>query len=133
MTLKIISTLVGSALAYGLGALWYMVLSKPWMKAAKITEEEVAGTSSLPYLMALLVWVVTSAILNFRIYPGLVEGSTFISVFRVTVGLWLCFGLLSTVLSTYFGNRGRNLIWIDGGYTLIGGLVIGAAHYLIAA
>ena len=55
-----------------------------------------------------------------------------VSVFRMTIGTWLAFGLLSTLLSTLYGLRGLNLIWIDGGYVLAGGLLIAASHTFIA-
>ena len=55
-----------------------------------------------------------------------------VNVFRVTIGMWLTFGLLSTLLSTLYGLRGLNLIWIDGGYVLAGGLLIAASYTFIA-
>lgn len=46
--------------------------------------------------------------------------------------MWLAFGLLSTLMSTLYGLRGLNLIWIDGGYVLAGGLLIAASYTFIA-
>ena len=54
-----------------------------------------------------------------------------VNPFRAVIGMWLTFGLLSTVLSTLYGMRGRNLIWIDGGYILCGSLLITAAYTFI--
>ena len=132
MTWTLVSIFVGGFLAYGVGIPWYMILSKPWMAAARVTNEDVNQTSPMPYLMALLAWLVAAAVLNLHIYPELVGDKGVIHALRVTVGLWLCFGLLSTVLSTFFGRRGLNLIWIDGGYTLLGGLVLALCYSLIA-
>ena len=127
-----LSILLGAGLAYGIGVPWYMILSKPWMAAARVSEQEVNSTSPLPYILAILAWLVAATILNLHIYPALVGEANLIYTLRVTVGLWICFGLLSTVLSTGFGRRGFNLLWIDGGYTLIGGMLIALMYHLIA-
>ena len=42
----IVSTLIGAVAAYALGVLWYMLLSGPWMKAAKLTRDDIGGGSS---------------------------------------------------------------------------------------
>ena len=128
-----VSILVGGLLAYGIGVPWYMLLSKPWMAAARVSEEDVNGTSPLPYIAAVIAWLVAAFILNMHLYPELVEGRGLVYTLRATVGLWICFGLLSTVLSTMFGRRGYALLWIDGGYTLLGGLVIGLVYHFIVA
>ena len=45
--------------------------------------------------------------------------------------MWLAFALLSTLLSTLYGMRGKNLIWIDAGYVLGGALLITAAFVFV--
>lgn len=127
----VLSIVLGGVLAYGIGVPWYMLLSKPWMAAAKMTEADVANTSPMPYIAAVVAWLVAATVLNGHIFPLLGEDVGLVKLLRFTVGLWISFGLLSTVLSTMFGNRGRNLLWIDGGYTLIGGLIIAVVHHFI--
>ena len=131
MDITWLSILVGGLLAYGVGVPWYMGLSKPWMAAAKMTDADVNGSSPVPYIAAVVAWLLTATVLNLHLLPELVEGRGLIATLRAIVGLWICFGLLSTVLSTMFGNRGKALLWIDGGYTLIGGLIIGLAYHFI--
>ncbi len=123
---------LGGILAYAIGVPWYMLLSKPWMAAAKMSEADVANPSPTPYLAAVAGWLVASYALNVHIYPLLGQDAELMQLLGLTFWLWLSFGLLSTVLSTMFGNRGRNLLWIDAGYTLIGGLIIGVVYFFIA-
>ena len=133
MSQTLLSILLGAALAYGIGIPWYMLLSKPWMAAAKVSQEEVSQGSPAPFMAAFAAWLLAALVLNTHIYPELVGDKGLAHTLRATVGLWICFGLLSTTLSTMFGRRGLNLLWVDGGYTLAGGLSIGLVYHLIAA
>ena len=135
--MPIVSILIGAVAAYALGVLWYMLLSGPWMKAAKLTRDDIGGGSSggmgagmmITYGATFIMWLVASFVLQTHLLP-LVD-SAGVNPFRAVVGMWLTFGLLSTVLSTLYGMRGRNLIWIDGGYILSGSLLITAAYTFI--
>ena len=134
-----ISIAVGDIAAYALGVLWYMVLASPWMAAARVKREDIGGGSAggnrrsmaLTYAVTFLAWLAVSFTLQSHLFPMATAAD--VSVFRLTVGMWLAFGLLSTLLSTLYGLRGLNLIWIDGGYVLAGGLVIAAANTFIAS
>ena len=131
-----VSVLVGGVAAYALGVAWYMVLANPWMKAARVTPADIGGGSgrgsnmALTYGLTFLMWLGASFVLQGHLLPMAEAAGT--NPFRAVVGMWLAFALLSTVLSTLYGLRGRNLIWIDAGYVLCGVLLITAAFTFIA-
>ena len=133
-----VSVLVGGVAAYALCVLWYMLLSGPWMAAAKVSRDDTGGGSAggngrsmaLTYAVTFLAWLAASFVLQSHLFP--MAAAADVSVFRLTIGMWLAFGLLSTLLSTLYGLRGLNLIWIDGGYVLAGGLLIAASYTFIA-
>ena len=66
--MPVVSILIGAVAAYALGVVWYMVLSGPWMKAAKLTREDIGGGSGsgmsggmvLTYGLTFIMWLVTS-------------------------------------------------------------------------
>ncbi len=133
-----LSVLVGGIAAYALGVLWYMLLSGLWMAAANVLREDIGGGSAggngrsmvLTYPVTFLAWLAASFILQSHLFP--MAAAADVNVFRLTIGMWLAFGLLSTLMSTLYGLHGLNLIWIDGGYVLAGGLLIAASYTFIA-
>ena len=136
--MPIVSILVGGVAAYALGVVWYMVLSGPWMKAAKLTSEDIGGGSSsgmsggmmLTYVLTFAMWLVASFVMQVHLLPMAVAAGS--NPFRAVIGMWVAFALLSTLLSTLYGMRGKNLIWIDAGYVLGGALLITSAFTFVA-
>lgn len=133
MMIPYVSVIVGGIAAYALGVIWYMVLANPWMKATKLTREDISASSAngintsmiITYGVTFLLWLAASFILQAHLLP-IVEAAG-ASPFRAVVGMWISFALLSTVLSTLYGMRGKALILIDAGYVLGGMLLITAA------
>ena len=135
-----LSVIVGGVAAYGLGVVWYMVLARPWMAAARLSPEDIGGGSNgaqgmsnrmaLTYGTTFVAWLVASFVLQAHLLPMAEAAGA--NPFRATVGMWLAFALLSTLLSTLYGMRGRNLIWIDAGYVLGGTLLIALAYRFLA-
>ena len=134
----IFSVLVGGLAAYGLGIVWYMALAGPWMKAARLTREDIGGGSgsgmtsnmALTYGITFVAWLLASFVLQAHLLPMAEAAGS--NAFRATVGMWLAFALLSTLMSTLYGMRGKNLIWIDAGYVLGGTLLIALSYTFIA-
>ena len=98
-----------------------MLLSGPRMAAARVSRDDIGGGSAgsngssmvLTYAVTFLAWLAAYFILQSHLFP--MAAAADVSVFRLTIGMWLAFGLLSTLMSTLYGLRGLNLIWIDGG------------------
>ena len=136
--MPVVSILIGAVAAYALGVVWYMVLSGPWMKAVKLTREDIGGGSGsglsggmVPtYGLTFIMWLVTSFVLQVHLLPMAIAAGS--NPFQAVIGMWIAFALLSTLLSTLYGMRGKNLIWIDAGYVLGGALLITSAFTFVA-
>ena len=136
--MPVVSILVGAVAAYALGVVWYMVLSGPWMKAAKLTRDDIGGGSGsglsrgmvLTYGLTFIMWLVASFVLQVHLLPRAIASGS--NPFQAVIGMWVAFALLSTLLSTLYGMRGKNLIWIDAGYVLGGALLITSAFTFVA-
>ena len=123
-----IAIIVGGLGAFALGIPWYMVLAKPWMKAAGISNEQASSANPIIYMITLFMWIVSSFFLQRYLMQ---DTTSLVEALRPAFAAWAALGLLSTTLSTLYGMRGRNLIWIDAGYTLAGAIVIAIVHTLL--
>ncbi len=125
-----LAVLVVTAVAFGLGALWYstVLFGKLWMEAMGKTEEEIRlemENQSMPLIYALtfLAWLVTAFVLaHFVDYVGAAS---------VTDGLltgfyaWLGFAVTYEVIHGLFEARPTRLLMINSGYHLVGLLIMG--------
>ena len=123
-----IAIIVGGLGAFALGVPWYMVLAKPWMKAAGISDEQASTANPVIYMITLLMWIVSSFFLQRYL---MLDATSLIEAIRPAFAAWASLGFLSTTLSTLYGMRGRNLLWIDAGYTLAGAIVIAIVYTLL--
>jgi hypothetical protein len=109
-----VAVIVAALAGFGVGAAWYMTLSKPWMEAAGITVgadgRPANGSSPLPFVVASNVEGSGKSLLS-----GLGVGAFFVAP-------WLA-------MDYAYSMRDRRLTWIDGGYAILGcgaiGLVLG--------
>ena len=122
----IIATLAG----FGLGTVWYMVLSKPWMRAVGKTEmDRPSGPAQfLPFviaIVALFVMALMLAGLMGHIGDITVRGGVISGFF-----VWLGFVITTMGVNHAFAGAKPMLTLIDGfywlGVLLIQGAVIGA-------
>ncbi len=122
----IIATLAG----FGLGMVWYMALSKPWMQAVGKTEADrpqgpaqmllFALTLAALFVMALMLAGIMGHLGDVTIRGGVITGFF----------VWLGFVITTMGVNHAFGGAKPMLTLIDGGYwlavLLIQGAVIGA-------
>jgi hypothetical protein len=120
-----LAVVVAAVVAWLFGAVWYMALSKPWLKAAKL-DPATMSKSKLPFLiffiaeliMALVVALVVGAMTGGE--PALTAGLVFGFV------LWLGFVATTLTANHRYENFGWDLTLIDGGHWLGVLLIIGA-------
>jgi hypothetical protein len=128
---KYIAVIIAALAGFGLGAIWYTVLSKPWMHAVGKTEAELkqqTGTSKVvPFaisIVALLIMAWMLAGLMGHLADVTVRGGVITGFF-----VWLGFVITSMGVNHAFGGAKPMLTLIDGGYwlavLLIQGAVIG--------
>lgn len=120
-----LAVVVAAVVAWLFGAVWYMALSKPWLKAAKL-DPATMSKSKLPFvisfiaelIMALVVALVVGAMTGGE--PALTAGLVFGFV------LWLGFVATTLTANHRYENFGWDLTLIDGGHWLGVLLIIGA-------
>jgi hypothetical protein len=125
---SIFAVLVAGIAGFMVGGIWYGVLSRPWMEAAGLTQEQVSPEGRMaagPMIRALLADIVIAAMLAgvMERYDG---GAVTIAGGLVTGGL-ACVGFALTTLAVNhgFGLRPLRLTIIDGGHWLLAFLVMG--------
>jgi hypothetical protein len=125
-----IAVIIAALAGFGLGMVWYMILSKPWMDAVGKTEaDRPSGPAQIvPFaiaITALFVMALMLAGLMGHIGDVTIRGGV-ISAFFV----WLGFVITTMGVNHAFSGAKPVLTLIDGGYwlgvLLIQGAVIGA-------
>lgn len=126
-----LAVIIAALAAFGLGSVWYMVLSKPWLRAtgkpaAELKKEGPA--KALPFVVCLLALFVMAWMLaglmghigNITVRGGMITGAF----------VWTGFVITTMGVNHTFGGQKPMLTLIDGLYWLavlvLMGAVIGA-------
>ncbi len=120
--MEILSVILAAAAAWVFGAIWYMVLSRSWMEAQGIDENQIDRRNPLPYVMSFLLLVVVAGMVRHVLtMSGITApGAAILSGLGLgafVAAPWVAMGVL-------YSNRGVSLIWIDGLYPVIGCAII---------
>jgi len=125
-----IAVIIAALAGFGLGAIWYTVLSKPWMHAVGMTEADRPQGSAkvVPFAIAIVALFIMALMLagvmghlgDITIRGGVISGFF----------VWLGFVITTMGVNHAFSGAKPMLTLIDGGYwlavLLIQGAVIGA-------
>lgn len=128
-----IAVIIAALAGFGLGAIWYTLLAKPWMHAAGLTEAECKERNQgaariVPFVISIVALFVMAWMLagvmghigDISIRGGVITGFF----------VWLGFVITSMGVNHAFGGAKPMLTAIDGFYwlavLLIQGAVIGA-------
>ena len=127
------AVVIAALAGFGLGAVWYSVLSKPWMHAVGLTEAECKARNQgagriVPFVISIVALFVMAWMLagimghlgQISIRGGVISGFL----------VWLGFVITTMGVNHAFSGAPTKLTLIDGGYwlavLLIQGAVIGA-------
>jgi hypothetical protein len=123
------AVLIAAVAAWLAGAVWYTVLSKPWMAASGISSERMAEcrrgpTAVLPFVLAfvgavIMAWILAGLLGHIgavTVRSGVISGAF----------CWLGFVFTTMLVNTSFGMRSPLLLLIDGGYWLVVLVLMGA-------
>ena len=107
-----------------LGAIWYNVFSKPWLKGVGLTEAKVRAGSNMVYLwsflaMLLIAFVLAHVVSVFEadsVEEGLVTGGW----------MWLGFSATTVAINYLYQLKSLKLFAIDTGYMLLVFMLSGA-------
>lgn len=125
--MELINVVVAAAVGFGVGAVWYGVLSKQWMEASGVAvgdDGKPANNSDpTPYIMGFIAMLLVAGMMRHvfalseisTMGKGLVSGFG-IGLFLAAPWLMICYG---------FAGRPRQLLLIDGGYAAVGSAAIG--------
>lgn len=117
-----LAVLVGGIAFFGLGALWYSVLfQKPWAAGMGI---DLTGGPAKPPVVPLLGTLVVALIVAYIVEFWVRDGD---------LGFGLCRGALMGIAmgavvaqNGFFDPRPNRLTWINAGFPLAGGVIVGA-------
>ncbi|MEE9453017.1 MAG: DUF1761 domain-containing protein [Paracoccaceae bacterium] len=132
--MEYLAVIVAAAGSYAFGALWYMTLAKPWMKATGITPEQVeggAGKDPMPFIISAIAAILVAGMMRHVFTQAGIIGAYKGGLSGLGIGLFL---VTPWIMTNYaYGMRPRNLTLIDGGYATIGCTIIGVILGLFAA
>ena len=128
-TVNVWAVALATVVYFALGAVWYMVLSKPWMAAVGFTRADVERGSN-PALFAVTFLFEAVATFTLAVLIGNVgsSGAAGGAAVGALVGIGIWFALLSVTF--LYERRRPALFLIDGGYHV---LALTAAGALLGA
>jgi F0F1-type ATP synthase assembly protein I len=124
---NILATLVGGAIYWVIGGLWYAaILGKPYQTALGFGEEQAQQVKkSMPLALSLFL---ISGILSAYVIGRIVlvaNAATFLEGMIVGLWIWVGFGITIVVNLQAFEHRPKPLLWINGVFYLIAFPLVG--------
>lgn len=123
--MHIVTILVAAAGSWVFGAVWYMVLSKPWMRVSGVKTDRSGRPlgGALPFIISFIVMIIVAGFMRHifamagidMIGEGMMAG----------LGIGLFFIAPWTVINNAYAGRPILLSVIDGGYAVFGCMIIG--------
>jgi len=123
----VVAVLVAALAGFAMGAVWYMVLSKPWMKAAGIPMDEngkpQGNMSATPFVIAGVCMILVAGMMRHIFSMAGIDSAGAGLIAGLGVG---AFFITPWVAMNYgYAKRPVNLTVLDGGYSILGPGVIG--------
>lgn len=126
--MEIINVLAAAAGAWVFGAVWYMMLSKPWLEAAGVECDEngkpLRGNDPTPFVLSAIAMILVAGMMRHifalsgidALGKGIISG----------LGIGLFFICPWVMINYAYAGRPFRLTLIDGGYAFFGCMIIGA-------
>ncbi|MHC0052004.1 DUF1761 domain-containing protein [Actibacterium sp. D379-3] len=125
--MEYLSVIAAAAASYFFGAVWYMVLARPWMAAAGIETDERGRpkerTGAMPYVIAVVGTLFVAGMMRHVFALSGIDAPMNGVVSGMGLGLFIATPWLAS--NDAFVGRPFRLTLIDGGYTTIGCAIIG--------
>lgn len=126
-----VAVIVAALAGFGVGAVWYMTLSKLWLEASGIAlgadGRPANGSSPMPFAVGLLAMVLVAGMMRHTFAMAGITGVGKSLLSGLGVGAFFVAPWLA--MDYAYSMRDRRLTWIDGGYAILGcgaiGLVLG--------
>lgn len=118
-----VAVLAAAIGAYAFGAVWYMVMAKPWMKAAGIDQEDINQKDPTPFIISGVCAIIVAGMMRHVFAQSQIIGIGGGLMGGIGIGLFLA---TPWILTNYaFAGRPRNLMLIDGIYATVGCTIMG--------
>ena len=121
--MDLVNILVAAVAAYAFGSVWYMLMARPWMNAAGLSDSQINRKNPVPYLVSFVSVLVVSAAMQFLFSQMVVLGIGQGLILGAAVGLLIVLPWIATNYT--FSLRPVSLILIDGTYAVAGCAIIG--------
>lgn len=126
--MQILGVLLAAAAGFGMGAIWYMSLAKPWMEAIGKTQEEIdSNQSPVPFIIAGIAAILAAGLMRHMFVMG--DITTLGRCFSYGAGIGAFLVAPWVVLHYAFAGRPVKLWMIDGAHVVLAfaamGLVLG--------
>ncbi|SFO41828.1 Protein of unknown function [Mesorhizobium sp. NFR06] len=120
-----LAVIAAAVIAWLFGAAWYVGLSKPWLKAAKL-DPATMKRSAVPFVVSFIAELIMALVLTLVV--GAITGGEPNPVAGLLFGFVLWLGFIATTLSVNHRYEGFSwaLTLIDAGHWLGVMLIIGA-------
>jgi hypothetical protein len=126
-----LAILIAAVAAWIAGAVWYMVLAKPWMAASGISHEKMEECRKRPGAFLPFIYAFAADIIMAWVLAGLLGhlGAGQVTLRNGAISgafCWLGFVVTTMLVNYSFGMRSRMLLLIDGAYWLVVLVLMGA-------
>jgi hypothetical protein len=122
--MEFLNVIAAAVAAFAFGAIWYIAMSKPWMAAAGLTEEQTKAGGPMPFVVGLVAMVVVAGMMRHMLGTS--------GVTTVGGGAIAGFGIGAFLITPWvamnyaFGMRKPALTVIDGVNSVVGCTIMGA-------
>ena len=125
--MEYLNVVAAAAGSWVFGAVWYMVLAKPWMAAAGLKVgadgRPEGGNSPLPYVLSAICMLLVAGLM--RHVMAMSQLTTVSQGLMVGFGVGAFFIAPWTMINNAYTMRPFKLTLIDGGYAIIGCSIMG--------
>ena len=125
----IVAVLVAGAAIFAWGAVWYMIMAKPWMEAGGLSEETINRSNPVPYIISIVGAILVAGMMRHTFAMAGIDTMAKGIMSGLGIGLFLVMPWVATHYA--FGQRPFKLTAIDVGYHVIGCALAGAVLTLI--
>ncbi len=122
--MEFLNVIAAAVAAFAFGAVWYIAMSKPWMAASGVTEEQQRTSGPMPFVIGLLAMVLVAGMMRHLLGTAGVTTVTGGAIAGFGVGAFL---ITPWVAMNYgFALRKPALTLIDGVNSVVGCTIMGA-------
>jgi Protein of unknown function (DUF1761) len=118
LDVNFLAILAAAVASFLFGGLWYGVLSKRWMAAANMTEQDVKSGSAMPFVISFIGGLIMAYVMSGLLWH-VAKGNPSIRGAMISAAfIWLGFVITTLATNHAYQKQKRALTVIDGGHWL---------------